>query len=118
MSGEGALKKYWKAIAIVVAIFAVLGAVVVHSIRQGRSMTAETTGTLASVKFVKDDESSSLDSTDLAYSFAVDGKTYTGTDSDPGDRTADYRIGQALKVCYNPEDPSVSRVNAPDAPCG
>ena len=111
------MNKNVRAALIVGVILALLAGYFVYISEERAAMTAAATGTVAKSEFVPDAESSSLDETRIDYRFEVNGAAMKGTDSISGaDRTAEYPAGKAIDVCYNPEDPSSSRLNR-GGPC-
>lgn len=106
------MNKNVRAALIVGAILALLAAYFVYVSNERAAMTASATGTVTESEFVRDPESSSLDETRISYAFEANGGAHKGSDSISGaDRTADYPPGRAIDVCYNPEDPSSSRID-------
>ena len=112
------MNKNLRAALIVGAIFALLAGYFVYISKERAEMTAAATGAVTKAEFVPDAESSSLDETRIEYRFEADGTAYLGSDSISGaDRSADYPVGQTVEVCYNPADPTSSRLNR-GGPCG
>ncbi|MGA9583453.1 MAG: DUF3592 domain-containing protein [Allosphingosinicella sp.] len=112
------MKKYWKAILIVAIVLAGLAWLLVDSIQERAAMTAAATATVTKVAFDPDEESSSLDETDIDYLFTVDGRQVAVSGSLPGDRVKDYPVGREIAICYQPESPATSRINTDGGPCG
>ena len=112
------VKKYWKAILIVAVVLAGLAWFVVDSMQERAAMTAAATATVTKVAFDKDEESSSLDETDIDYAFDAGGQTISASSSLPGDRVKDYPAGKQVAVCYQPKAPATSRINTDGGPCG
>jgi hypothetical protein len=112
------VKKYWKSILVVALVFAGLGWFVVHSIQERAAMTAAATAKVTKVAFDPDDESSSLDETDIDYAFVADGRQVAASSSLPGDRVKDFPVGRDIAVCYQPDEPATSRISTDGAPCG
>ena len=112
------MKKYWKAIVIVILVLAGLAWLVVDSINERAAMTASATATIEKVTFDKDEESSSLDETDIDYVFVANGQQVTASSSLPGDRVKDYPVGRDVAICYDPKEPATSRINTDGGPCG
>ena len=112
------MSKNLRAALIVGAILALLAGYFVYISNQRAAMTASATGAVTKAEFVRDPESSSLDETRIAYAFEANGGVHQGSDSISGaDRSADYPPGKAIDICYNPEDPTSSRLNR-GGPCG
>lgn len=106
------MNKNLKAGLIVGAILALLGAYLVYVLNENAKMTAAATGTVTEAEFVRDPESSSLDETRISYAFEANGGAHTGSDALSGaDRSGDYPPGTAIPICYDPEDPSSSRID-------
>ena len=113
------MKTWLKVTLILGAIGALLAFMIVSEQRKQARLTAETSGTLTAVEFVEDEESSSLDETRFKYRYTAAGGERSGEDSLPGDRREDYRVGQTVPICFNPEDPSESDIrHASQANCG
>lgn len=112
------MKKYWKAIVIVLAVLAGLAWFVVDSIQERAAMTASATATVTRVEFDPDEESSSLDETDIDYEFDSNGQRVRASTSLPGDRTKDYPVGRTVAICYQPGEPATSRINNDGGGCG
>ena len=112
------MKKYWKAILVVLLVLAGLGWFVLDSIRQRAAMTAAATATVTRVAFDPDEESSSLDETDIDYAFEADGRQVAASTSLPGDKVKDYAVGRRIAICYQPGDPASSRINTDGGRCG
>jgi hypothetical protein len=112
------VKKYWKAIVIVLLVLAGLAWLVVDSLQERAAMTASATATVTRVEFDKDEESSSLDETDIDYVFEAKGQRVSASTSLPGDLVKDYPVGRTVAVCYQPEEPATSRINTDGGACG
>jgi hypothetical protein len=112
------VKKYWKAIVIVLVVLAGLAWLVVDSMKERAAMTASATATVTRVEFDKDEESSSLDETDIDYVFDSNGQRVGASTSLPGDLVKDYPVGRKVAVCYQPDAPATSRINTDGGPCG
>jgi hypothetical protein len=112
------VKKYWKAIVIVLLVLAGLGWLIVDSMNERAAMTAAATATVTRVEFDPDEESSSLDETDIDYEFDVGGQRVRASTSLPGDRVKDYPVGRAVAVCYQPDEPATSRIDTDGGACG
>lgn len=112
------MKKYWKSLLVLFVLAAGLGWFVAHLIAERAAMTASATATVTRVAFDPDEESSSLDETDIDYRFEAGGRPVTGTDSLPGDRAKDYPVGREVAICYQPDEPATSRVNPDGGACG
>ena len=112
------MKKHWKAIVIVLVVLAGLGWFVMDSIQERAAMTAAATATVTRVEFDPDDESSSLDETDIDYAFEANGRQVAASTSLPGDKVKEYPVGRTVAVCYQPGDPTSSRINTDGGPCG
>ena len=104
------MKKYWKAIVIVLLVLAGLGWFVWDSIQDRAAMTASATATITRVEFDPDEESSSLDETDIDYAFEAKGQRVGASTSLPGDKVKDYPVGRTVAICYQPDSPSTSRI--------
>jgi len=112
------VKKYWKAVVVVVLVLAGLAWLVVDSIRERAAMTASATGSVTRVELDPDEESSSLDETDIDYVFTANGRQVKASTSLPGDRVKDYPVGRQVALCYQPDEPSTSRINTDGGSCG
>jgi hypothetical protein len=111
------VNKNLKAGLIVGAVLALLAGFGWHAMSERAEMTAAAAGTVLKSEFVRDTESSSLDETRISYRFEVDGKPVEGADGISGaDRSGDYPAGRSIQVCYNPEEPTSSRLNQ-GGPC-
>ena len=112
------VKQYWKAIVVVLVVLGGLVWLVVDSMQERAAMTQAATATITRVEFDPDEESSSLDETDIDYVFAANGQQVTASTSLPGDRVKDYPVGRKVAICYQPGEPATSRINTGSAPCG
>ena len=112
------MKKYWKAIVIVAVVLAGLAWLVVDSLRERAAMTAAATATVTRAEFDPDEESSSLDETDIDYVFEANGQKISASTSLPGDVVKAYPAGRQIAVCYQPEAPATSRINTDGGACG
>lgn len=112
------MKTYWKAIVIVALVLAGLAWLVVDSIGERAAMTAAGSAKVTRVEFDPDEESSSLDETDIDYVFTASGAQVTASTSLPGDRVKDFPVGRDIAVCYQPDAPATSRINTDGGPCG
>lgn len=112
------MKKYWKAIVILLLVLAGLAWFVMDSIQERSAMTAGATATVTRVEFDPDEESSSLDETDIDYVFVAKGQQVTASTSLPGDRVKDYPVGRDVAICYQPDEPATSRINTDGGACG
>ena len=112
------VKKYWKAIVIVALVLAGLAWLVVDSMQERAAMTAAATGTVTKVEFDPDEESSSLDETDINYVFVADGRQVTASTSLPGNRAKDFPVGRQIAICHDPKAPATSRINTDGGACG
>lgn len=112
------MKKYWKSILVVVLVLAGLAWLVLDSMEERAAMTAAATATVARAELDKDDDSSSLDETDIDYVFVADGRQVRASSSLPGDRVSEYPVGRAVAICYQPKSPATSRINTDGGPCG
>ena len=91
------------------------------------NLTAETTGQVTNVVLDRDRKTTKRKTssgktkkttkTEIDYSYAVDGKTYTGFSEKDGDVQAAFRSGSTVKVCYNPKNPEESDVFPLNAKC-
>ena len=111
------MKKYWKAVVIVVLVLAGLGWFLVDAMQERAAMTASATATIEKVTFDPDQESSSLDETDIDYVFIANGQQVTASSSLPGDRVKDFPVGRDVAICYDPGEPATSRINTDGGPC-
>jgi hypothetical protein len=111
--------KTWMKVALILLALGGFGAWVLMSEneRQAR-MTAETSAILTKVTLDEDEESSSLDETDVEYQFTAGGQRVSGADSLPGDYTDRMKVGQKVRLCYNPKETSESDLELGDARCG
>jgi hypothetical protein len=112
------MEKYWKAILVVALVLAGLAWLVVDSIQERAAMTSAATATITKVTFDPDEESSSLDETDIDYVFTANGGRVSASASLPGDRVKDFPVGREVAVCYQPGEPATSRINTDNGPCG
>jgi hypothetical protein len=99
-----------KVAAILAAVGLLLTYFIVSEQRRSARLTSQATGTITKVTLDKDEESSSLDQTLLEYEFVVGGNRIASSDSLPGDKTADFRTGQAVTLCYDPAEPTETNV--------
>lgn len=112
------MKKHWKAIVIVLGVFALLGWFAYDAMQDRAAMTAAASATVTKVALDEDEESSSLDETDIDYRFEAAGRAVQAASSLPGDRTADFKPGQTVAICYDPSDPTSSRIETQGSSCG
>lgn len=80
-------------------------------------LTAETPATVTNVTFREAPRRPSRDTTLVSYSYTVGGRDYTGERIESG-RSTEYSTGAPRKACYDPANPSVSMLVAPDYQCG
>lgn len=112
------MNKNLRAALIVGGVLAALAAYFFYIMGERAEMTAAANGVVLSSKFVEDTESSSLDETRIVYRFEANGQAFEGTDTVSGaDRTGEHPAGRGIAVCYNPKEPTSSRVNRSGA-CG
>jgi hypothetical protein len=107
-----------KVFLVLAAIGAAIATFFFYESRRDAAMTAEASATVTGNRFDKDAESRSLDSTQIRYRFEAAGKAHEGTDDLPGDKLADYPVGRAVPVCYDPKDPSTSSLKSGERACG
>ena len=112
------MKKYWKAVVIVLLVLAGLAWFVVDAVQERAAMTASATATVVRVEFDPDEESSSLDETDIDYEFDSNGRRIRASASLPGDRVKDYAVGRTVAICYQPDEPATSRIKTDGGGCG
>lgn len=112
------MKQYWKAIVVVLLVLAGLAWFVMDSFQERAAMTAPATATVTRVEFDPDEESSSLDETDIDYEFDAKGQRVRASSSLPGDRVKDYPVGRSVAICYQPDEPATSRINTDGGACG
>ena len=112
------MKKYWKAVVVVLLVLAGLGWLVVDAMNERAAMTAAATATVTRVAFDPDEESSSLDETDIDYAFEAGGRPVAASTSLPGDRVKDFPVGRKVAICYQPGEPATSRIDTDGAGCG
>jgi hypothetical protein len=111
------VKKHWKAIAIVLAVFGLLGWFAYDVVQDRAAMTAGATATVVKATLDEDEESSSLDETDIEYRFEAGGAPVQAMSSLPGDRVADYPAGRTVAICYDPKEPTSSRISTDGSAC-
>jgi hypothetical protein len=111
------VKKYWKAVLVVLLVLAGLAWFVVGAMKERAAMTASATAMVTRVEFDPDEESSSLDETDIDYEFDSNGQRVRSSTSLPGDRVKDYPVGRTVAICYRPDAPAASRINTDGGPC-
>jgi hypothetical protein len=107
-----------KVVLVLAAVAAGVWALLRHESGRVAAMTAEAEAVVTKVVFVKDEESSSLDSTEIHYGFTAAGAPQASSDSLPGDRTDDFVAGRKVRICYDPEDPRSTNLRTGDEPCG
>ena len=113
------MKKWQTAILTFAAVGGLLAWTWISEDKKDARMTAKGTAILTSIYLDEDDESRSLDETDFDYHFDAGGRQIESSDSLPGDKVADYRIGQRVTICYNPSDPAESSIETdPNVKCG
>ncbi|HEX8262558.1 MAG TPA: DUF3592 domain-containing protein [Allosphingosinicella sp.] len=112
------MKKHWKAIAVVLVVVAGLAWFAIDAMRERAAMTAAATATVTRVAFDPDEESSSLDETDIELIFVAKGQQVTASTSLPGDRVKDYPVGRDVAICYDPKNPATSRIDSDGGGCG
>ena len=106
------MNKNLRAALSVGAILAALAAYFFYIMGERAEMTASANGVVVSSKFVADTESSSLDETRIRYRFEANGQAFEADDSISGaDRSGEYPAGRGVAICYNPKEPSSSRLN-------
>ena len=113
------MKTWLKIVLVLAGVGALLAYFVISSGQRRARMTEQASATVTGIEFDQDDESSSLDETDIRYSFTVGGREIRSETSRPGDRTKDFVPGTAVKVCYNPAEPAESDIaDSPQSRCG
>jgi hypothetical protein len=112
------VKPWLKVVLILAAIGAVVAAMLVYESNREAKMTAEAEATVTKVTLIRDQESSSLDSTEIRYTFDAKGAPIQSTDSLPGDHVEEYTIGQKIRICYNPGEPTDTNVRTCEGKCG
>lgn len=112
------MKKYWKSILIVLLVLAGLAWFVMDAVQERAAMTASARATVTRVEFDPDQESSSLDETDIDYEFDANGRRVRASASLPGDRVKEYPAGRTVEICYQPGEPTTSRINTDGGVCG
>ncbi|HEY5721635.1 MAG TPA: DUF3592 domain-containing protein [Allosphingosinicella sp.] len=109
--------KPWLKVALVLAAVALfVGGLLFYESNREAAMTAEAEATVTKVTFIKDQESSSLDETEMRYTFDAKSTAVQSSDSIPGDHVEEYTIGQKIRICYNPDKPADSNIS--DDKCG
>jgi hypothetical protein len=111
------MKKHWKAIAAILGVFALLGWFALDLMQDRAAMTAGASAVVVAAQFDEDEESSSLDETDIEYRFEAGGAPVQAISSLPGDRLADYPPGRTIAICYDPQEPTSSRINTDGSAC-
>lgn len=104
------MKTWVKMVLVLGGVGALLTGIVVSNEAREARMTAEAPGRITQVDFEEDDEGPSLDETLLKFRYEAGGRSIEGETSRPGNRTADFAPGQAVKVCYNPADTGESDI--------
>lgn len=118
-SGGVCVKTWVKMVLVLGGVGALLTGIVVSNEAREARMTAQAPGTITGVEFEESDEGSSLDETLLEYRFEAGRRSVAGETSRPGNRTRDFAPGQAVKVCYNPQDMRESDIaEGAEARCG
>lgn len=113
------MKTWLKVVLVLAGVGALVAYFVVSGEQRRARMTAQASGTITGVEFDQDDESSSLDETDIRYSFTAGGRETRSQTSRSGDRTKDFVPGTAVTVCYNPNKPAESDIaEGPQPRCG
>jgi hypothetical protein len=112
------VKPWLKVVLILAAIGVAVAAMLVYESSREAKMTAEAEATVTKVTLIKDQESSSLDSTEIRYAFDAKGAPTESMDSLPGDHVEGYTIGQKIRICYNPDEPADTNVRTGDDKCG
>lgn len=106
------MNKHWKPILIILVVFAGLGWFALDMVQERAAMTASAPGTVTRAAFDPDEESSSLDETDIDYLFEANGRKVAASTSLPGNRVKDYPVGRTVAVCYQPDAPATSRIDS------
>ena len=112
------MKPWLKAVLVLAAVAAGIAALFFWESKREAAMTAEAEATVTKVTFVRDEESSSLDSTDIHYAFDANGVRTESKDSLPGDKVEAYTIGRKIRICYNPEKPTDTAMLTGEGKCG
>ena len=105
------MNKNVRALLIVLVILGGLAWFGIQQFQANEAMTASTKGEVVKSVFNRDIDSSSLDETRIDYLYAVNGQSHRGQDSITGDKLAEYPAGKQIGVCFNPEEPSSSRID-------
>lgn len=116
--GEEWVKIWQKLLLIFAMIGVVFAALFWMDERRKATMTAEASGTVTGVVLEADDESSSLDQTQVSYRFDAAGTPAEGRTGFPGDKVEEWPAGRTVRICYNPEDPAASEIRDAGTPCG
>lgn len=56
--------------------------------------------------------------THIKYRYTVDGREIVNQSFERGDRRENYRVGEQIKICYDPRNPDESVLVEQDARCG
>jgi hypothetical protein len=112
------VKPWLKVVLVLAAVAIVIAGLLFWESKREAAMTAEAEARITKVTFIKDDESSSLDETEIRYAFDAKGAPTESSDRLPGDRVEDYTIGQKVRICYNPDKPTDTNLRTGDDKCG
>lgn len=112
------MKTWAKLVLVFAAVGAVVAGLIVWESNRLAAMTAETQAVVVSATLDPDEESRSLDETDVRYRYTVAGRPYESETALPGDKVADYPAGRTVAICYEPEEPLSTNLKRDDGPCG
>jgi hypothetical protein len=102
----------------VLVVLAGLDWFVMDALQERAAMMASASGIVTRVAFDPDQESSSLDETDIDYALDVNGRKVAASTSLPGDLVKDYPVGRQVAICYDPKEPTTSRIDTDGGGCG
>ena len=105
------MKPWLKVVLVLVAVAVFVGGLLIYESSREAAMTAEAEATITKVTFIRDEDSSSLDETEIRYTFDAKGARTDGVDTLPGDRVEDFTIGQKIRICYNPGQPADTNIS-------
>lgn len=105
------MKPWLKVVLVLAAVALFVGGLLFYESNREAAMTAEAEATVTKVTFIKDQESSSLDETEIRYTFDSKGSAIQSSDTIPGDHVEEYNLGQKIRICYNPGEPSASNIS-------
>ncbi|MXO71319.1 DUF3592 domain-containing protein [Alteraurantiacibacter buctensis] len=101
-------KWVWAVLALVVV--AGIGILIKQDMDYEAALTGQTTATITRTELITGAGDDDSESTHVYYSFAANGQQWEEFSILDDNQTAQFTAGQQYPLCYNPEDPSQTRL--------